>query len=166
MSEITQERWTYGCSLTVENPAVGKFINKGLYTGIELNELQNNWLICSVPAPSPLDGWKVKTVMIVYNIRNTQGPFGKIDKIGVKDSFLDPPLASFENLNLVKNPSWEIKRFDFPTQKTYKMGLGVSIHVDYPQVVDHGQWPTQFLFTSIGLGFAKSGDGPVIDPNP
>jgi hypothetical protein len=154
MSEITQERWAFGSALHVENPAVGKFIQDTRYTGIELNQVQNNFLVCSVPAPSPLDGWRIKTLMIVYNIRNTQGDFGKIDKLGIRDGF--NTVHGFENLNLVRNPSWEIRRFQLPNPAGYKMGLGVSIHLDYPEIIgSSGQWPTQFLFTSIGLEFSK-----------
>jgi hypothetical protein len=109
MTEITQDSFVYGSALTVENPAVGRFINTGLYTGVELNQHQHNWLICSVPAPSGLEGWKIKWVMILYDIRNTQGAFGKIDKIGIRDGIRD--VQRFENLNLTRTTGWTIRTF-------------------------------------------------------
>jgi hypothetical protein len=164
MSEVIEERWSFGCSLTVENPAVGRFINTGLYTGIELTHLQQNWLVCSVPAPNVLEAWKIKSIMIQYNIRNTQGDYGKVDKIGIRDG--NQTVHGFENLDIGRNANWEIRKLALPTPWDYRFGIGVNIHVIYPEVLDPGPWPTQFLFTSIGLEFTKSADGPVIEPTP
>jgi len=153
MTELSTDSFVYGSALTIENPQVGRFINKGLYTGVELNPNEHNWLICSVPAPSGLEGWEVKWVMVLYDIRNPNGAYGKIDKIGIRDGIRD--IQRFENLNLTQTQGWTIRTFYVPPESIsiYDFGLGVTIHLDYSQA---GQGPTQFLFTSIGLGFGKS----------
>jgi hypothetical protein len=80
-----EQRWAYGSALHVENPSVGRFTVLGTMTTIELlNPSQHNWLICSVSAPNTLEGWKVKAIMILYNIRRPDPrPLGMIDKIGI-----------------------------------------------------------------------------------
>ena len=153
MSGNIQERWAFHTALHVEFKDVGKFIQDTRYTGVELNELQHNWLLGSVPAPNILEAWKIKSVMILYNLRNTQGDFGMIDKIGINNGHL--PVHMFENLNITRNANWDVKKLELPGQFSFRYSLGVTIHVNYPQVIDHGQWPTQFLFAGIGLEFVK-----------
>jgi hypothetical protein len=153
MSGNIQERWAFHTALHVEFKDVGKFIQDTRYTGVELNETQHNWLVGSVPGPNILDAWKVKAVMILYNIRNTQGDFGMIDKIGIRNGHL--VLGSIENLNITRNANWDVKKLELPGPTSFRYSLGVMIHVNYPQIVDHGQWPTQFLFAGIGLEFVK-----------
>ncbi len=129
MSEITDERYAFGSTLRVEDPAVGKFFTKGLYTGLELTEKKNNWLV---------------------------GPYGSIDKIGIRNGHLD--VYRFEGLTFGPNPNWQLQRLELPGPSSFAYGLGVTIHVDYPEITGSttSQPPTQFLFTSIGLEFVKS----------
>jgi len=152
MSQITDERWAFGSSLHVEDPTVGKFFCKGLYTGIELRQTESNWLVGSVPAPNIHEGWRIRSVMILYNIR---GPYGSIDKIGIRNGNLDA--HRFEGLALGPNTTWELRKLELPSAASFAYGLGVTIHVNYPEIVGSpSQPPTQFLFTSIGLEFIKS----------
>jgi hypothetical protein len=45
MSEIVDERYAFASALRVENPAVGNFFTKGLYTGIDYRKLNGiGWL--------------------------------------------------------------------------------------------------------------------------
>src|SRR6266540_613416 len=150
MSEITDERYAFGSTLRVEDPAVGKFFTKGLYTGLELTEKKNNWLVGSVPAPNIHEGWRIKAVKILYSIR---GPYGSIDKIGIRNGHLD--VYRFEGLTFGPNPNWQLQRLELPGPSSFAYGLGVTIHVDYPEITGSttSQPPTQFLFTSIGLEF-------------
>jgi hypothetical protein len=150
MSQITDERWAFGSSLHVEDPTVGNFYCKGLYTGITLVKNQSNWLVGSVPAPNIHEGWKIKSVMILYNIR---GELGLIDKIGIRNGHLD--VQRFEGLNIGPNTTWELRKFELPSAASFAYGLGVTIHVNYPDHPDISH-PTQFLFTSIGLEFIRS----------
>jgi len=152
MSQITDARWAFGSALHVEDPTVGKFFCKGLYTGMELSETQSNWLVGSVPAPNTHEGWRINSVMILFNIR---GPYGNIDKIGIRSGHLD--VQGFEGLNIGPNTTWELRKLDLPSAASFAYGLGVTIHVQYPEIIGSpGQPPTQFLFTSIGLEFIRS----------
>jgi hypothetical protein len=146
---VVDERWAYGSSLHVEAPTVGNFFTKGLYTGIELKVNQSNWLVGSVPALNIHEGWRIKAVMIRYNIR---GAIGVIDKIGVRQGNLD--VHGFEGLNIGPNSTWETRKLELPNPSAFTWGLGVTIHCAVPQQVDVVH-PTQFLFTSIGLEFIK-----------
>jgi hypothetical protein len=131
-------------------------------TTIELNAAaaptQHNWLICSVPAPNILEGWRVKAVMILYNIRrlDTRG-FGMIDKIGIRDGNLD--VARFEGLTIGPNSiepaeNWVERKLELPNPRGFRFGLGVTIHVTGPPL-DTENPSTKFSFTSIGLEFTK-----------
>jgi hypothetical protein len=162
MSQVTEERWVFSNALHVENPAVGKFHVNGLHAGIELNQNEQNWLVCSVPGPNVLEEWRIRSVMIQYNVK---GQVGRIDKIGIRDG--NQTAASFENLDLGPNAGWEIRKLQLPAPWDYRLGLGVTIHVACPMSTGGPpQPPTQFLFTSIGLEYIKSGTGPVVDPYP
>lgn len=149
MSGITDRRWAFASALHVENPAVGKFHVNGLHTGIELLKTQDNWLVGSIPAPNIHEGWKVKSALILYNIR---GPVGLIDKIGIRNGYLD--LHRFENLTIGPNANWEIKQLDLPGPTAFAYSLGITIHVWVPDNPDVTP-PIQFLFTGIGLEFSK-----------
>jgi hypothetical protein len=148
---VAAETWTFGSSLRVENPSVGRFSTLGLYTFIELNKNQHNWLVCSVPAPSVLEGWRIKSVYIQYRIL---GQFGLIDKVGVRDG--KDTYYSFDNLSVgPTSTTWWFLDLELPnTLPPYKYGIGVTIHVNYP---DHPGLPppTRFQFTSIGLFLYK-----------
>jgi DNA-binding beta-propeller fold protein YncE len=159
LTNIIEERWVYGSALHVENPAVGRFSVLGTMTTIELGTNQHNWLICSIPAPNVLDGWKVRAVMIRYNIRRPDSRgLGIIDKIGIRNGNLD--VARFEGLTIGPNSiepqeNWEVRKLVLPRPGDFKFGLGVTIHVLFPQISPIPP-PTKFSFTSIGLEFIKS----------
>jgi hypothetical protein len=154
MSVIKQERWAFSSALHVENPTVGKFTVTGLKTGIELSQHnQHNWLVCSVPGPNILEAWRIKAVLILYNIKGSPG--GKIDKIGIRNGHLD--VYGFENLTIGPNANWELKRLELPgTGYTFRYSLGVTIHVMYQKPeFEPTAPPTQFFFTGVGLEFIK-----------
>lgn len=162
MSETNiEQRWVYGSALHVENPSVGRFTVLGTMTTIELsNVTQHNWLICSVPAPNILEGWKVKAVMILYNIRRPDPrPLGMIDKIGIRDGNLD--VARFEGLtigpnSIEPNENWEVRKLELISPSGFRFGLGVTIHVEGGLGFEASAiGPTKFSFTSIGLEFIK-----------
>ena len=160
-----EERWVYGSALHVENPTVGRFTVLGTMTTIELRANQHNWLICSVPAPNVLDGWRVRAVMIRYNIRRPDSRgLGHIDKIGIRNGNLD--VARFEGLTIGPNSiepheNWEVRRLVLSRPGDFRFGLGVTIHVLFPEISPIPP-PTKFSFTSIGIEFIKS--TPVPDP--
>jgi DNA-binding beta-propeller fold protein YncE len=168
LTNIFEERWVYGSALHVENPTVGGFSVLGTMTTIELRTNQNNWLICSVPAPNALDGWRVGAVMIRYNIRRPDSRFlGVIDKIGIRNGNLD--VARFEGLSIgpnsiEPNENWETRKLVLTNPGGFVFGLGVTIHVIFPQTSPTS--PTKFSFTSIGLEFIKSTPRPPRMPDP
>jgi hypothetical protein len=166
MSSVTEESWMFVSVLRAEDPSIGKFHSNGLHTGIELGvaqPIQQNWLIGSIPAPNPLEQWRINAVMLQYNIR---GQLGMIDKIGIRDG--NQPAASFENLQIGPNSDWEIRKFPLPNPWDYRFGLGVNIHVTMTENFGGPNVPpTQFLFTAIGLEFTKSTGGTGgTNPNP
>ena len=161
MSENHQVSITHGCSLTVKNPAVGRFINNGSYAGIRLGRLQHNSLICSIPAPDGAKGWRINAVMLLYNIKNIHGPgkkrgaSGKIVAVEVRDA--RRLVHKFENLDLPADNDWRIYYLHLPASSIniYDFGLSVTIQVDHGPT---GIFPTEFLFSSIGLVLSKSAD--------
>jgi hypothetical protein len=149
MSGNIERRWAWASALHVENPAVGKFHVNGLHSGIELRQGQGNWLVASIPAPNIHEGWKIRSVLILYNIR---GNIGLIDKIGIRNGHIE--VHGFQNLTIGPNTSWELRKLDLPGPSSFAYGLGISIHVQVPATPDVTP-PTQFLFTSVGLDFIK-----------
>jgi hypothetical protein len=112
-----------------------------LYSGIELNGDQGNWLVGSLPAHNVGDD-AIQSLLLNYNIR---GGSGKIDKIGLRDG--PEEIEGFLNLNIARNTAWKVLKLDLSERTGFKFGLGVTIHA-----VGSGSL-TKFLFSSIGLEF-------------
>ena len=145
------ERWTFGHALHVENPAVGIVSRSTLYFKIVLNETESNWVLASVPTPNVTKGWKVAAAALRYTIR---GRAGLIDKIGIRDG--NDVVGSFENLTIGPNAGWQSLGLSLNPAIPFQFGLGVSIHVNYPDNFDpQPLGPAEFLFASVGLGFIQ-----------
>jgi hypothetical protein len=145
------ERWTFGHALNVENPSVGTFLRSTLHAKIILTETQSNWVLASVPTPNVTKGWRISSVLLRYTIR---GRAGHIDKVGLRDG--DQLVHSFEGLNVGPAASWQTLTLPLSPARKFRFGLGVSIHVDYPDNFDpQPLGPSEFLFASVGLGFVK-----------
>jgi hypothetical protein len=156
------ERWTFGTSLNVEDPAAGTFRRLTLYSSIALVSGQNNWILASVPTPNVVLGWKVKAIMLRYRISPSNpelGIGGRIDKIGIRDG--DKLLHEFDGLNLGPITNWQTLRQELPNPLNFQFGLGVLVHVDFPSNIGAtDQTQSTFYFASIGLEFVKGGIAP------
>jgi hypothetical protein len=160
MSWNSRGIFTHGCSLTVKDPTVGRFINTGSYAGIRLGRLQHNSLICSIPVPDQEAGWRIKAIILLYNIKNIRGPgkqrgaSGKIVEVELRDA--RRLVHRFENPDCPAN-EWRIGYLWLPDSSinSWDFGLSVTIHVDRGP---KGIFPTEFLFSSIGLIFSQSVD--------
>lgn len=111
----------------------------------------------SIDAPNVLGGWQIKSVMLVYEIKHGGGI---VDKIGLRDGPYTVHL--FDGLTLSRTDFWRLHKSELPSPRSYRYGIGISIHVIYHDDFDITSHPTQFQFASIGLEFIKS--GPIVDP--
>lgn len=160
MSSFPRGIFTHGCSLTVKDPAVGRFINTGSYAGIRLGRHQQNSLICSIPVPDQEVGWRIQSIMLLYNIKNIHGPgklrdpSGKILAVELRDA--RRLIHRFENPDFPAD-DWRIRYLWLPDSSIniWDFGLSVTIHVDRGP---KGKFPTEFLFSSIGILFSQSVD--------
>jgi hypothetical protein len=147
----TDQRWIFGHALHVENRQVGNFSRSTLYSKLTLVETQSNWLLASIPTPNVTEGWKISAVMLRYTIR---GRAGLIDKVGVRDG--EQVVHSFEGLNVGPAAGWQTLNLPLSPAIPFRLGLGVSIHANYPDNFDpQPLGPAEFLFVSVGLGFVR-----------
>jgi hypothetical protein len=146
----TDERWVFGHALNVENPQVGKFERKTLYSQLTLvsgTPVQTNWVLAAVPTPNVTEGWRVARVMVRVVIL---GRSGGIDKVGVRDG--EREYHEF-NESIGPQPNWVTLSFDLPLAKpNIQFGLGVSIHA-FAAPTSLG--PNDFRFVSVGALFAR-----------
>lgn len=162
MATDRDERWTFGHALHVEDPGVGVFARSTLYSKVTLLEAQSDWVLASVPTPNVTEGWKIASVMLRYTIR---GRAGLIDKVGLRDG--DQTIYTFEGLDIGPVAGWQTLTLPLPEAWKFTYGVGVSIHVNYPDNFDpQPLGPAEFLFASVGLGFVKESGvvAPAVPP--
>jgi hypothetical protein len=96
-------------------------------------------------------GWKVASVLLRYTIR---GRAGLMDKVGLRDG--DQTVHMFEGLDIGPVAGWQSLTLPLPEPRTFSYGLGVSIHVTYPDNFDpQPLGRAEFLFASVGLSFVR-----------
>jgi hypothetical protein len=152
----TDERWSFGHALNVENPNVGVFSRSTLYAKLTLGPLNENWLLASIPGPNATQGWKVSSVKIRYVIKANNpegGSGGVIDKVGLRDG----EVLLHEFLNLTAGPidAWQTLSLPLPSPSSFKFGLGVSIHANFPGFDLPPNGRVDFLVVGVGLGFVQ-----------
>jgi hypothetical protein len=156
----TDQRWIFGHALNIENPQVGTFSRSTLHSKLTLAETQDNWLLASIPTPNVTEGWKISSIMLRYTIR---GRAGGIDKVGLRDG--EQLVHFFEGLTAGPIAGWQTLTLPLSPTRTFKFGLGVSIHASYPDNFDPAPLgPTEFLFASVGLGFVR--ESGIAPPTP
>jgi hypothetical protein len=122
---------------------------------ISLQKNEQNWLVANLPSPNVREGWRVNSLMLRFRTRDSV--FGEIDKIGIRDG--DVVIHEFAPLVLRAYNSFSTVYNVLPGPRSFKLGLGVSIHVvaNLDSKVDPPQPPptTSIEVVSIGVEFVK-----------
>ena len=129
----------------------------GLTFSITLSNGQQNWIWTNLPSPN-ISGevWKIKSVKL--RICTSNSPFGGIDKVGIKDG--ENVVHEFNPLAITSFNNWEhYFTAKLPGPRTFKFGLGVSIHVnnrvDTKEDPPPPLPPVKIEVSSIGVVFIK-----------
>ena len=155
MSEKT-ERWVHAGSFNLILPQVLTYSRESFGITFYLNS--GGWasLSASVPAPSPTEGWRIKSLMLRYHVWTPFSEFGftgKLGYIGVWDAE-----RYIGGANMDAGPTSNIKVFkqDLPeTLNThYHYGLSVGINAGYFPLV-WGAPYTRFSIYSAGIEFLR-----------
>lgn len=151
-----QELWIGYTSISPDNPQVGQIRVGGLTFSIILSNGQQNWIWTNVPSPNVSgEQWKIKSVKL--RIRTRDSPFGGIDKVGIKDG--ENVVHEFNPLAITSFNNWNTISLEVPGPRSFKFGLGVSIHlnnrVDTKEDPPPPLPPVKIEFASIGVVFIK-----------